>query len=352
MKIITISFSNQYTLQETTLLMQNYYDSQDNEVYSITSSKIVFNSFAKSEKIFFVNCPKKPGLSVDTFKNQEFNRVLQIIETINPTHILYYSSHLWNIKVIKKIDKKIKVLHVIHDVVPHDRLIKKFLINLYNKKITSMCDRIIVHSRAYISLAKKKFKIDSSQIKYLPVLRRFGDIESIHSTGNFLFFGRISKYKGIEYLVEIVDKCKEQKFLIIGKFSNDVKKYKNILTKYDNVYIDDNYVTEYKMKQYIQNSDWFILPYKSASQSGVIPDAYVYSRPVIAFNVGNIEEQITTDTGFLIEKDNIIEFINAIKKCSIMSEREHKEYCKNAYNYGVKNYSLVSNKSNFYNLFK
>lgn len=56
------------------------------------------------------------------------------------------------------------------------------------------------------------------------------------------------------------------------------------------------------MIDYFHGSDWSILPYTSATQSGVIVDSYRLSRPVIAFNVGAISEQIEGGvTGFLIE---------------------------------------------------
>lgn len=54
----------------------------------------------------------------------------------------------------------------------------------------------------------------------------------------------------------------------------------------------DYYVSDEEMKNYFVNCDWVILPYNSASQSGVIIDAYKYSRPVISFEVGAIVEQI------------------------------------------------------------
>ena len=47
------------------------------------------------------------------------------------------------------------------------------------------------------------------------------------------------------------------------------------------------------------------LPYKSASQSGVIPLSYSYERPVIASEIKGIKEMIQSQkTGFLFEKDN------------------------------------------------
>jgi len=351
-RILLISFSNQYIFQETTILMQNYYKSAEYEIFSITSSKQIFTTFEKTENNIFVECPTKPGFSFGALNSINFRTVVNIVTNIDPTDILFYSSHTWNLKLIKKLKGDISITHVIHDVVPHDNLIKNFLISIYNKRISKKTNKIIVHSRKYLDICIKKFSLKPSEVYYLPILRRFVSPTPLNYTGNFIFMGRISKYKGIVNLVKIVNNCKDQMFLVVGKFSRNVKKYKKILEPLKNVFIDDNYVSENKMKNYIINSDWFILPYKSASQSGVIPDAYVHSRPVITFDVGNLSEQISKDTGFLIEKDDILAFIEQVKKCSKMVKIDHDRFCESAYNFGVKQYSFEENKENFYLLFE
>ena len=64
------------------------------------------------------------------------------------------------------------------------------------------------------------------------------------------------------------------------------------LAKEMNVKLNNDYVTDEEMRKAFINCDWVIVPYNSASQSGIIIDAYKYSRPVIAFVVGAISEQV------------------------------------------------------------
>ena len=67
----------------------------------------------------------------------------------------------------------------------------------------------------------------------------------------------------------------------------------------------DQYVSDELADKYLAASDLVVLPYKSASQSGVIPLSYSYERPVIASDIKGIKEMIQTQkTGFLFEKDN------------------------------------------------
>ena len=53
----------------------------------------------------------------------------------------------------------------------------------------------------------------------------------------------------------------------------------NLLAREQNTTIKTGYVSDEAMKQYFIDCDWSIVPYRSASQSGIIIDSYKYSRP-------------------------------------------------------------------------
>ena len=56
---------------------------------------------------------------------------------------------------------------------------------------------------------------------------------------------------------------------------------------------------------YFSASDVVVLPYKNASQSGIIPLAYSYQRPVIASDIKGIREMVIDGkTGILFEKND------------------------------------------------
>ena len=55
------------------------------------------------------------------------------------------------------------------------------------------------------------------------------------------------------------------------------------------------YVTDEQMRYYFHQYDFVVLPYKSASQSGVVLDADKFGRPPIAFATGAIANQIEND---------------------------------------------------------
>ena len=94
------------------------------------------------------------------------------------------------------------------------------------------------------------------------------------------------------------------------------------------------------MENYFKGADWVVLPYASATQSGVIVDACKYSRPVIAFNVGAISEQVKEgETGFLVPQKDVKGFANVISKVNKFSAEELDDFSHNAYMFGYQKYA-------------
>ena len=76
------------------------------------------------------------------------------------------------------------------------------------------------------------------------------------------------------------------------------------------------------MREAFVNCDWVIVPYNSASQSGIIIDAYKYSRPVIAFAVGAIPEQVDANkSGYLVTAAKQLRYLagSPVHQCHALS---------------------------------
>ncbi len=77
-----------------------------------------------------------------------------------------------------------------------------------------------------------------------------------------------------------------------------------------------------------------------SSQSGIIIDAYKYSRPVIAFAVGAIPEEIDDGrSGYLVEAGNNEKFAEKLKEAIKLSTDEYGVMSKHSYQYGCKKYA-------------
>ncbi len=147
-----------------------------------------------------------------------------------------------------------------------------------------------------------------------------------------LFFGRIYEYKGLEYLIKaepiVTNTIPDFKIVIAGKGEN-FKKYNDMIRPRKEHFIVHNYRISYKEgAELFQRSSLVVLPYIEASQSGVIPTAYSFKKPVVATDVGSIPEVVDEGkTGLIVPPrdsqalaDAIIKLLHNVKLRKEMGE--------------------------------
>lgn len=117
-----------------------------------------------------------------------------------------------------------------------------------------------------------------------------------------LFFGLIRDYKGLDMLLEawaaIGDRVSDKKLIIAGEFYTDKQPYLELIKRYsldDSVILHDHFVPDNEVCNYFCASDFLILPYRSATQSGVTQIAYNFSTPMVVTNVGGLPEIVPHD---------------------------------------------------------
>ena len=126
-----------------------------------------------------------------------------------------------------------------------------------------------------------------------------------------LYAGFIRSYKGFDILIKSVNYLKEKLddfvILAIGE-SYEKDKYNDLIKKekIDKFFIWENrYVSDKEINKYFSACDVVALPYRSASQSGIIPIAYHFNKPVVVTNVGGLPEMLDNNkTGIIIPSEN------------------------------------------------
>ena len=127
-----------------------------------------------------------------------------------------------------------------------------------------------------------------------------------------LFFGYVRKYKGLDNLIEafpkIVSDHPDTRLLIVGEFYDDPKEYFELIKKLkidDKVKVINQFVSNEEVAKYYQISDLVILPYRSATQSGILNVAYGFDKPVIVTDVGGLAEFVDEgQTGFIVNPNS------------------------------------------------
>jgi len=113
-----------------------------------------------------------------------------------------------------------------------------------------------------------------------------------------LFFGYIRRYKGLHVLLTALHEVRKTlpvRLLVVGEFYVDQAEYRKQIDDLglrDAVTLVADYVPNDRVAAYFSAADAVILPYLSATQSGITQIAYNFDRPVIASDVGGLAEVI------------------------------------------------------------
>ena len=349
MKILLVTFSDNSDHQDTLFgLYEQLSTVCDTYLLTIKQPKV---PLSVSNHTWLVDCPKRPGIVLKTF---DIFTLISIVRRIKKEHfdIIYFESlHVWNILIVLALGKRVYTYQVIHEVIPHEGDKQVRGVDFMNKVICRTIDTIVLRNLKYIPEMIRQYSVPQKRIRYLELWRRYPDYTAPVHSGHVLFFGRINPYKGADNLLEIVDLCPNIHFDIVGRVDPQTEPIIRELERKNNVHMQKGYVSDDDMKKAFIQCDWAIVPYNSASQSGIIIDAYKYSRPVIAFNVGAISEQIDDGkSGYLIEPGDNNSFAAKIRDVMTMPRETYDAMCSYAYQYGSRKYSAAGAVDRFRNM--
>ncbi len=121
------------------------------------------------------------------------------------------------------------------------------------------------------------------------------------------------------------------KLLVVGEFYEDETKYREQIKQNNlekNIFVVSEFMPNEKVRYFFSASDVIVLPYNSATQSGITQIAYFYDKPVIATKVGGLSEVILNEkTGYLVEPKNSSQIAESILK--FYKENSEEEFSKN-----------------------
>ena len=287
-----------------------------------------------------VDCPKRPGIEKKTFDIRELYRIVKWINSERFDVVFFESLHVWNLAVMMFCHKKTMMFQMIHDLIPHKGDKQEKSVYLMNKVVCKMADYIVLCNQKYVSKITELYDVPQKRVRFVDIWRRFPEYTEPSYLKRVLFFGRINPYKGVDNLIEIAKKCPKVRFNVVGRVDPQVQEQVNELKALPNVTMNNGYVTDEEMAEAFTEADWIVLPYNSATQSGVIIDGYRYGRPCIAFNVGAIAEQVYEGiSGYLISEGDNEAFADKLMEVTKMSADEYRKISLAAYKYGMKKYS-------------
>ena len=205
--------------------------------------------------------------------------------------------------ITRRMKKHCKVISIIDNVIPHephffDAPLTKYFLKGSTGSVT-LCEAV---SKDLLKLSPdKKYTV----IQH-PLYSHFGQKlqreEAERKLGlepgkkNLLFFGLIRAYKGLDILLEAFGKLPDDYQLIIaGEPYGSFDKYQEIidsLPNKDRIRMNLKYIKDSEVKDYFSAADLAVLPYRSATQSGISSVSYHFEVPMIVTAPGGLRETI------------------------------------------------------------
>jgi glycosyltransferase involved in cell wall biosynthesis len=258
-----------------------------------------------------------PALRVDAFVKPRLRQPVRQLRTCGaivralrrfaPDVVHVQSGHLWFNLALPAI-RDLPLVVTVHDVVPHPgdretaRTPRAALTFGYRR-----ATELIVHAESLKAEAAERLGVDRRRIHVVPHVAIGPTKQGSWAQGDgrtVLFFGRIWPYKGLEHLLRaqplINERIPDARFVIAGE-GEDFGRYRAMMHDASRFEVINEYVSARRRAELFAQAAVVVLPYIEASQSGVVPLASAFEKPVVASAVGGLPEAVEHDrTGLLV----------------------------------------------------
>ena len=219
--------------------------------------------------------------------------------------------------VMKKIKKQIPTLVLAHNIQPHDakpfdRQITRFflkqakgvvLLSKAVEKELDMFNRSLPRMIGFHPIYDFGEKVDRQEAF---------NLLGIEPSKYVLFFGLIKKYKGLDVLLRAfateILRNTDIKLIVAGEFYDNKKQYLDMIKELgisDRVKLFDYFIPTWQVRYFFSAADAVVLPYRSATQSGVTQVAYHFELPMIVSDVGALPDLVPDGkAGFVFKSED------------------------------------------------
>ena len=224
------------------------------------------------------------------------------------------------------------VVTVLHTVLTAPTLHQRFIMQ-----------QLITRSRALVTMTQtgrrnliKHYDVHPDRVVVIP--HGAADISRVdpqmltHDSSTVLTWGLLSEGKGIEWGIEalalVQDRYPNLRYLVAGQTHPKVRlaegeRYRFALMNrarslgvWDRVHLIDDYLDGQALARIIRSAAIVLLPYDSKDQvtSGVLTEAVVAGKPIIATRFPHAIELLASGAGFLVEQQDPIGIADAISQ--------------------------------------
>ena len=308
-----------------------------------------FSDFIDLRKTYVVNISNKKIKNICIF----IKLVLFLYKmNIDVVHVSSYNPIL--IFPLTFLHKKIVL--TVHDPVPHSD-VYHFRKDFIKRKMAFLfISKLIIFNENQKNEFIVKYKLQNKEV----YVSKFGIYDYLHKykimpskgvedKGYILFFGRITEYKGLDFLFPVmktVNKKHNNIKLVVAGYCHDwyfdISEYE----KCPFIEIKNKYIPDDELSILIQNALFVVCPYTNATQSGVVMSSFAFNTPVLATDTGGLPEYVEhMKSGYIVQPKNIDELTGGINYLLDNMDllNMQREYIKDKYNKGDNSWSEITN---------
>lgn len=282
----------------------------------------------------------------DSFKIEDTKYWLNTANPFNIVHVAYKIKNLkpdaviiqwWHpyfapcYRILEAVLAKSRIFFVCHNVFPHERFpMDRFLTRLVLKRgngfiVQSKMDRddlLTIKADADYVLTPhptyNAFKLQNMSKEQARELLGYSSDEKL-----LLFFGFVRKYKGLSHLLKAMPivlanekLAANTKLMVVGDFGDDKQEYIdliNVLGIQNAIRLVEGYIPDQEVEKYFAACDLVVLPYESATQSGIVQIAYGFEKTVVVTDVGGLPDVVENGkTGYVVPPEDPEKLAQAI----------------------------------------
>lgn len=219
-----------------------------------------------------------------------------------------------------------KLVLTVHDPLPHSSS-NGLKYRFARKLAMSAVNNFVIFNKVQRKDFEKTYHLQNKNI----LVSKFGTFswlklldknktDSLENNNPYILFaGKISRYKGIDYLlqamVEVHKQYPDVRLIVAGggTFHFDISEWQQMpYIEFRNRFIPDK-----ELIDLIKGSLFMVCPYTDATQSGVVMSAFTFNKPVIATNVGGLPEMIESGQQGLIVRERDVKALK-IGICNLL----------------------------------
>ena len=284
-----------YSLKSTCVNIEKQIPVHDILPASEYSEFSIFSSYVDLSYTYIINdCRGK--ICRDTLRL--YRETSRKIQAINPDIVHFVGNpDLLDASLFLRFSKKLVV--TVHDPIPHSG---EFTVRseTFKQLLFRRVSRFILLNDTMLDPFCRKYHIDKSNVRcsslgLYDVINLFGERGcspySDMPCRYILFFGRISPYKGLDYLIPAMDNLAEShndiSLVIAGKGTlPDTVKDRDYLK------VINDYISNGDLVTMIRKALFVVCPYTDATQSGVVSTVLALGTPMVVTDTGTMGEMV------------------------------------------------------------